>query len=579
MVPRTFRSRRGYIYLAIQAGLLILAVRLIVIQCLQHPRWLAVARRMEVTRVAIPAKRGLILDRHGRKLAVTVRAPSAFANPRAIPAARRREVADALARTLGIDEGETFTRLQTAARSVPPRYFVWIKRQLTADQAESVERLQLPGVGLRDETRRRYPNGALLCHVLGFVGMDGRGLEGLEAKFDALLSGEPGEEVVSRDGVGRLFGVSAAPHRPAVDGVSLQLTVDVRIQRIVEEELAAACEEHRPESACAIVMDPWTGDVLAMAGRPVFDPGSFPAASEKARRNMAVVECLEPGSTFKPFVAAPALEQGVVTPRTVFNCHKGRYRVGSRVLRDAHGYGRLSVRDIIAYSSNIGMAQVGARLGREPMYRALRRFGFGRKSGIALPGESSGILRPPVQWSQFSISSIPMGQEIAVSPLQLITGFCIFANGGWLVRPRIVLGVADSDGLRMLRAAPPPRYRRVLSGEVADLMGKDLLAGVVERGTARRCAIRGYRMAGKTGTAQIAKPEGGGYEPGAYCALFVGIVPVGRPRFVIGVVARKPSGRSHYGGVIAAPAVARMAERILSMYGVPRSAPVRTARR
>lgn len=570
MIPRLFQSRRGYIHLVIQAGLVMLAVRLVVIQCLQHDRWLTVARSMQDTRVTVKARRGLILDRRGRRLAVTVRSPSVFANPRAIPTARRHEVAAALSPILGSDEQEIFTRLDRAARCVRPRYFVWIKRRITPEQAEAVERLRLPGVGLRDETRRVYPNGTLLAHVIGFVGTDGCGLEGLEARFDALLSGKPGEEFVRRDGVGRLFDVSPVSRKPAVDGLSVQLTIDMRIQRIVEEELAAACEKHRPERACAVVMDPWTGDVLAIAGWPTFDPGCFRDVPAAVRRNMAVTECLEPGSTFKPFVAAAALERGVVTPRTVFNCHRGRYRIGRRVLHDAHGYGRLSVRDIVAFSSNIGMAQVGARLGRQQMYRALRRFGFGRRSGIELPGESAGLLRPPAAWSKLSISSIPMGQEIAVSPLQLVTAFCVFANGGWLVRPRIVLGVADSTGRYRLRTAGPPRCRRVLPGKVADLMGKDLLAAVVERGTGRRCAIPGYPMGGKTGTAQIARPGGGGYEPGAYCALFVGIVPVETPRFVIGLAARKPSGSSHYGGVVAGPAVSRIAERILSTYHVPR---------
>jgi cell division protein FtsI (penicillin-binding protein 3) len=284
---------------------------------------------------------------------------------------------------------------------------------------------------------------------------------------------------------------------------------------------------------------------------------------------MAVSTAIEPGSTFKPFVCSKALEAGVVTPDTVFDCHQGVYRIGSRTLHDAHGYGRLSVRDIIAYSSNIGMAQVGERLGAERMYAGLALFGFGRKTGIELPGESAGLLHPLRQWTKLSVSSIPMGQEVAVSPVQLAVGFCVFANGGWWVRPRIVLGTADSQGRQRLQSAPPPAFHRVLDERVAKLMCNDLLAGVVERGTARDCAIAGYAMAGKTGTPQLSRPGARGYEPGAYASVFVGIAPVKTPRFVICVMIKKPTA-AHYGGTVAAPAVAHMAERILSMFQVPR---------
>ena len=285
---------------------------------------------------------------------------------------------------------------------------------------------------------------------------------------------------------------------------------------------------------------------------------------------MAVAECLEPGSTFKPFTVAAALELGLVTPETRFDCHRGLWRATGRTLHDTHAQGIASVRDIIIYSSNIGAAQIGMRLGRENLYHSLREFGFGRPTGIELPGESAGILRPTRAWSRLTITSLPMGQEIACSPLQLATGFCVLANGGWYVRPRIVLGRAVTEGRHLPDDFAPPERRRLLSGETARVMCNDLLAGVVARGTAQRCAISGYRMAGKTGTAQIARTDGSGYETGAYTASFVGIVPADKPRYVIAMMVKKPSGNSHYGGVVAAPGVARAAERILSMARVPR---------
>ncbi len=574
-------SRGSLLLWGVQLLFVALAVRLVVIQVARHDQWTARAEAMESGVVELPAQRGMILDRQGRQLAVTVKTWSATANPRMVPeeerAAMGREVAEVLdmtpyevRRKLAQTELERIT--PEGERVMAPRYYVAIRHGLSGEEAIALLRKRLPGIELRPGTQREYPQGPLLGHVLGFVGMDGIGLEGLEAQCDSLLGGRAGEREVARDGLGRALADDEPPRRRPVDGRSLVLTIDTRVQRIVEDELAKLAEEHKPQSACAVVMDPHAGDVLAMATWPAFDPSEFENCMPSDWRNMAVVECLEPGSTFKPFTVAAALEQGVVTPETKFDCHKGVWRIGGRTLHDAHAFEILSVRDIIAFSSNIGMAQVAERLGPERLYRALRAFGFGRPTGIELAGESAGILRPTSQWTRLSLSSLPMGQEVACSPLQLVAGFCVFANGGWYVRPRIVLGTADADGRKLLRRMPPSPRRRVLSEETADLMCSDLLAAVVERGTARRCALDGYTMAGKTGTAQIARPNGGGYEQGAYTAAFVGIVPVQSPRFVIGVIAQRPGGESYYGGVVAAPAASRMADRILSLYRVERVA-------
>jgi len=574
---RSFRLRLAYVTAALLAAFLALAVRLAFVQAYQHQKWAALAGRMEADCVTIEAERGLILSRDGRILAASAHVPSIFINPRAVPADRRAEVASTLTQILKADPNGLTELL---AR---PKYFAWVKRKVSPEESDAVLRAELPGIGIRDEPNRCYPNGALLCHVLGGVGADGNGLAGLEAKYNAILSGAAGSELVFKDGLGRTMFAArlsnaleivspdasqAGPIRPAVNGHSLILTIDARIQEIVEQELREACEKYRPESGCSVVLDPWTGDVLAMACWPAFDPAHIESAPPASQQNMAVSTAIEPGSTFKPFVCSKALEAGVVTPDTVFDCHQGVYRIGSRTLHDAHGYGRLSVRDIIAYSSNIGMAQVGERLGPERMYAGLSLFGFGRKTGVELPGESAGLLHPLQQWTRLSVSSLPMGQEVAVSALQLTAGFCVFANGGWWVRPRIVLGAADSQGRKMLESAPPA-FHRVLDEGIAKLMCDDLLAAVVERGTARDSAIAGYSMSGKTGTPQLSRPGARGYEPGAYASVFVGIVPTSAPRFVISVMIKKPQA-AHYGGVVAAPAVAHMAERILSMFQVPR---------
>jgi cell division protein FtsI (penicillin-binding protein 3) len=577
---RKFRLRLVYVTCALLAAFLGLAVRLAYVQAYQHQKWAALADRMEADCVTIEAERGLILSRDGRTLAASAHVPSIFINPRAVPAERRAEVAATLADILKLDPNALTDLL---AR---PKYFAWVKRKVSPSESEAVLRAELPGIGLREEPSRCYPNGTLLCHVLGAVGADGNGLAGLEAEYNATLSGTAGSELVFKDGLGRTMFAAhlsnaleivnpdesqAGLIRPAVNGHSLILTIDARIQEIVEQELRQACEKYRPESGCSVALDPWTGDVLAMACWPTFDPAHIESAPPTLQQNMAVSVAIEPGSTFKPFVCSKALEAGVVWPDTVFDCHQGVYRIGSRTLHDAHGYGRLSVRDIIAYSSNIGMAQVGERLGPERMYAGLSLFSFGRKTGIELPGESAGLLHPLRQWTRLSVSSIPMGQEVAVSALQLTAGFCVFANGGWWVRPRIVLGTADSQGRNILRSAPPV-FHRALDERVAKLMCSDLLAAVVEKGTARDSAIAGYSMSGKTGTPQLSRPDARGYEPGAYASLFVGIVPTSAPRFVISVMLKKPQ-TAHYGGVVAAPAVAHMAERILSMFQVPREAP------
>lgn len=577
----SFRGRRvAFVAVALQVAIAALALRLVQIQVLAHQRWAERAERLEQDFRVEPFRRGMIMDCGGRQLAVSVPSGSVFANPRAVPSDLRDEVSRRLSELLDMPEGEVLeslsrvTRTDVAADGSPvvrPNYFVWIRRQVPWDVASKVICEQLPGVGVRMEYRRVYPRGRTLAHLLGCVGTDGCGLEGIEEGYDYILGGRPGESRLLRDGLGRPLREPGATVRPVCDGRSLVLTVDSRVQHIVEEELASLAAQHRPESACAVVMEPYTGDILAMAVWPDFDPNSFSGVSREKRRNMAVIDCFEPGSTFKPFTVAAALERGLVTPETQFDCHQGSWRIGRRVLHDAHPYGVLSVRDIVVYSSNIGVSQVGMRLGRDALYESLRAFGFGSPTGIGLPGESPGILRPPSQWNSLSLPSISMGQEVACTPLQLVAGFCVFANGGWYVRPRIVKAVMDSEGRRLLWSAPRSQPRRVISEETARLMREDLLAGVVERGTARQCAVPGYSMGGKTGTAQIAHPSGGGYEPGAYTGVFVGMAPVEAPRVVVGVVVRRPRGSTHYGGIVAAPAAARMIERILSLYGVPRA--------
>jgi len=571
MNPRKFHLRRGHIHLCIQVALLALCVRMAVIQCLHRPRYISLAEGMERSTVTIAPKRGRILDRNGQILAATVDAQSVWLNPQVVPAAERSVYSAQLAEALDIDAEKIARRIERVSNK--NGFFIWVKRKISSEELAAVKALELPGIGFRTEGQRRYPKESFLCHVLGFVDTDDNGLEGLEHRFDSVLKGIPGEEAFLRDGRGRKLGEKETPEIPVEHGRSLVLTIDSSVQLIMEEELDRVWEKHKPETLSAVAMDPWTGDILAMASRPTFNPVNRGTAPASSRQNIAVTACVEPGSSFKPFVAATALAYGVVTPDTVFNCRQGKYRIGRRVLNDAHPLGNISVRDVMAYSSNIGMAQIVAMLTKDQLHDALRAFGFGAPTGIILAGESAGIVRPVSKWSKLSMTSLAMGQEVATSTLQLTAGFCVFANGGWYVQPRLMRGVADHDGAQILEPASQSEPRRVLSESIANTMCKDLLTGVIERGTARRAAIDGYRLAGKTGTAQIARVDGRGYELGAYSATFVGIAPADNPLVVIGLIAKHPKGGSYYGGVVAAPAVSRMSEKILSTWRVPRTAP------
>ena len=557
-------ERRMVLRRAILGGGLLLCYgalffRLAWVQCFQHEAWSSLAAASQTRRVPRPARRGHILDRRGRELAITRSVESCCANPRAIKA--KKQTARILSRLLNLDQPRLLEQLSRE------RYFIWVKRKLTRKEAELVRRFDLRGVGLRTEQQRFYPNARLACHVLGFVDIDGKGLAGEELAFDRWLAGKPGCAIMRQDACRRTIRTAGEEERPARPGLSLVLTIDATIQQALQEELAAACERWKPKWASGVVLCPRTGDVLAMANVPDFNPNEFWRFDEEQRRNRAVTDSFEPGSAFKPFVAAWALQRGQVELGSRFDCRQGIYRVGRRVLRDAHAYGVLDLKDVLVHSSNIGIAQVAARLGDRDLYQAVRAFGFGQRTGIALPGEASGILNPVGRWSSYSQASIAMGQEVAVTPLQLAVGFATLANGGYRVRPRIALGLASPDGLRIVRRFPAPPRERVLSREVAEWMGQAVLREVVTRGTGRRARGIAYAVAGKTGTAQVAAPNGGGYIPDAYVGTFVGFAPAGAPRVVVAISVGEPKG-VHYGGRVAAPAVAKVIERSLSYYGV-----------
>ncbi len=540
--------------------------RLAHIQLFQHSQYLERGRIQHIVRLPLPAERGEILDGKGRILATTVMVDSVFAEPRHI--SDRAGAARDLARALDLDAGLLAGKLAQKA----DKGFIWIKRKVSAEEAERIRELDLQGVGLRKEPKRVYPQGSLACHILGFVDIDCIGLEGVEKVFNRYLTGRQGFREYHRDGRGHLSYFPGASELPPRNGAALVLTIDSVIQHFAENALDRALQEYAPLTATAIVLDPWTGEVLAMANRPSFNPnkpGEFPPES---RLNRAITDVYEPGSTFKPVVLASAIEEGVVNPTDRFFCYNGLYRVKARRLHDHRPHGWLTVRDILVKSSNIGMAQIGQTLGAEKMYRYVCSFGLGDKTGIELPAEASGKVHPLSRWSYYSVMSVPMGQEIASTPLQLARAFCIFANGGFEVQPTILRGLCDEKGTVSKRKPSRLTWRVISPETVRTMIG--ILSGVVEEGTGRRAKLLDYTVAGKTGTSQ--KVVDGTYSHTKFIASFVCFAPAEKPRVLVLVMINEPTkGGSFYGGTVAAPAASEVLEQTLRYLGV-RGRPVRT---
>jgi cell division protein FtsI (penicillin-binding protein 3) len=503
-------------------------------------------------RVEVPARRGTIFDRNGVPLAVGEQATTVYADPTQI--VDPRAVAAAAERTLGVDGERLYPQLVDRSRG-----FVYVKRQADADDAARLAARKLPGLGFYSEERRRYPLASLGAQVLGFAGADNIGLAGVELSLDHVLRGRPGKEVVVRDALGRVVDVvSEATERPGRD---VFLTLDRRIQADAEEVLARTVVRWRARSATAIVLDPRTGEVLAMANAPSFDANRFGEVPPALQRNRAVSDTYEPGSTFKLVPVAGAISEGLVQPTTALTLPP-KIRIADRVIgeHDDRDYTEtMSVGRILSESSNVGAVMLALQLGRSRLAQWIERFGFGRTTGIDFPGETRGIVLPPERWSGSTIGNVPIGQGIAVTPLQMAAAYAAVANGGVWVRPHVVDHGAGERRERLTR-------KRVVAAGVATQLAT-MLRGVVDDGTGTLAAIPGYRVAGKTGTA--AKPAaGGGYSTSNYVASFVGLVPATRPALVISVAVDEPRG-AIAGGVVAAPAFNEIARFCLRYLEVP----------
>ncbi len=527
--------------------------RLLQVQVAQGSKYRVRAERQQQRRFEVSPRRGSILDRSGRELAVSVECSSLYAIPDEVD--RPAAVARALAAPLETPAAELQSRLSRDAG------FVWLKRKVDAEVAERVRQMNLPGVHFVTETRRFYPKGALAAALLGYVGTDDRGLGGLEYFYDEAIRGKPGEIVALTDARRSTYAEAETPGRPPQEGASLEISIDSGVQFAVERELAAAVAEAGARSGTAILLDPGTGEILAMASVPGFDPNRFNHFSAETRRNRAIADAYEPGSTFKIVTGSLALEQRLVTLDEVIDTSNGSIRVAGTTIseHDGNHFGPLTLAGIFEHSSNVGIIRVGLRLGSRRLFEGATAFGVGQPTGVDLPGENLGLFRPLSRWSGISGASISMGQEVGVTALQLARIVSVVANGGNLVSPRVVRRVLHPDGRVETLVAPPPI--RVLSPDTAAELRK-ILVGVVERGTGGRAAIPGFRVAGKTGTAQKAGP--GGYQPGRYVPNFVGFVPAEAPLLAGVVVMEEPHGK-YYAAEVVAPVFSRIVSQALSI--------------
>ena len=539
------------------ALLLAVAGRAVQLQAFDGARLARLGEKQHLQERIFVPKRGNIVSRNGDSLAISVESRSVYARPRRLKSPEK--AARALARALGMKRAEVRRKLASDKR------FVWLKRQVKPREAKRVRALKIEGVGLAHESKRYYPQGHLAGQALGLVGTDAQGLEGVERSYDRHIRGKPRSSVAERDALGRRVLVTGLDDLKVRPGADVRLTLDTTLQHLAEKHLEATVKRFRAKGGTVVMADPFTGAVLALASYPFFNPNRFRDQDRDRWRIRAVTDTYEPGSVFKAVLAAAALEEGVVGREDLIFCEFGRYRYGGRTIHDFKEYGWLSFARVLQLSSNIGVTKVADKLGRERYHRYIRRFGFGAKTGVDLPGEVSGKVRPHRTWYDIDLAAVSFGQSVSVTPLQMVMAFSAIANGGLLMKPYVVDRVVDEDG-RVLLQHRPELVRRVVSRATARTVA-DILKGVVAQGgTGTRAAVAGFEAAGKTGTSQKADTVKGGYSKTRRVASFVGFVPAAEPRFVLLTLVDEPTVNV-YGGVVAAPLFRRIAAPALHALG------------
>src|SRR6266542_4936223 len=546
------RTRCGLMCAAFIGLFSAFSFRLIYLQLVKHDEYAGLAAEKHVYKQPIYAERGAITDANGEVLAHNVPVNIVVADTSHLNKEKVAEAVALLSRDLKIDADELWGKLGS------DRHYIVLKRDVPESAADALRaklrEQNLRGIYFEHDATRLYPNGSMLCHVIGFTDFDHHGIQGVEASMEEYLHGQDGYRYIEHNRAGQEIVLYRGQERASRNGYQIHLTVDLHLQNIVENEIDAAMAQYFPQKATIILMRPQTGEILAMANRPHFDLNLRSEARPDQMKNRAIIDMMEPGSTFKIVAAAAALNERKVRPDSSIFCENGLWNFGGTALHDHRPFADLSVKDILVKSSNIGAAKLALSVGDQKFYEYIRRFGFGERTGIELPGEISGRIRSPQFWSKISITRIPMGHEIGVTPLQMTVAMATIANGGKLIMPRIVKSITTSDG-KSISSLSPVVLRQVISPETAREIG-DALRGVVsDSGTAAAAAVPGFTIAGKTGTAQKVDPRGG-YEEGKYVVSFAGYLPAEHPEFVGLVVlddAHTSRPELNYGGLVAGP--------------------------
>jgi cell division protein FtsI (penicillin-binding protein 3) len=525
---------------------------------LSHQSLSEKAKQQHVKVEDIQVRRGIVFDREGRQLALNLELDSLYCEPDSLHLDKKslKKLASAMAK----EPKAILTRIPDKGK------FAWIERKLNPDIAEKVRDLNIKGIGLMNEAKRVYPKGRLASHIVGSVGVDNQALEGVELQFDQYLKTRGGKVFLERDAGGRTL--SSGVDKEA-KGNNIVLTIDEGLQGIVERELDKAMVQWKAAAVSAIMMDPYTGEILALANRPSYDPNHTGKAKDFEKRNRAITDCYEPGSTFKIVAGIGALEENIVKPHTLFDVSRGFIKVGGKTIHDVHRYGVLTFKEVIQKSSNVGTIMIGMRLGKERIYKYSKLLGIGVKTGIDLPGEVSGWMYHPERWSGTSLGAIPIGQEVAVTSLQILRIYSSVANGGFLVTPHVVSEIISPEGQLLFSFLDMDNEKkRIISPKTAAIF-KEVLKSVVVGGTGEKASVEGEEVAGKTGTAQMIDPKTKRYSKEKYVSSFVGFVPADNPRFALIVVVYEPKGQI-YGGVVASPVFRDIATQAFSYLNIPR---------
>ncbi len=534
-----------------------LFLRLFDIMVVKHEWYVKKAKRQTIANEDVQVRRGFIFDRNGRSLVVNLENDSIFAYKNRLKLDSR--VLSKLSKAINLNNRKIISKLKKG------KNFVWLKRKVPAEISKRVEKLRIQGIEIIPDPKRYYKTAYLAAHVLGFVDIDNKGLEGIEKEYNRELINKGGKIYFKRDAKGNRFYTSAESEKM---GNSIVLTIDEGLQFIMEKEIDAAMKKWKAQAATVIMINPYTGAILSLVNRPTFNPNNPGKYKPSLRRNRAITDFYEPGSTFKIVTAAAILEEGLANLYEVFDCSKGYIIVGRKRIRDAHRHKKLTFMEIIQKSSNVGTVMLAERLGKKRLYAYIQKFGFGSRTGIDLPGEVAGLVRTPERWSGVSIGSVAIGQEIGVTALQMVTAYSMIANGGYSIKPHVVNKVI-TPGSISIDIGHRHESKRIFSEKTVEILKKALIMVTKEGGTAKNATIDGNTVAGKTGTAQIFDFNKGKYSHKDFVSSFIGFVPVEKPIFTMIVTLWKPR-EEIYGGIVAAPVFRRIAKKALAYLDVPR---------